>query len=327
MLISIIVPVYKVEKYIYRCIKSILMQSLDNFELILVDDGSYDKCGDICDSFASLDERIHVIHKPNGGLSDARNIGIDWAYINSDSDWLTFIDSDDWVHPKYLEALYNAVIETKAQIGICGYKKVLCDEVVIDKADINAEIVNTEDFFCENNVNAVVAWGKLYKKEFFKKIRFPFKKLHEDEFTTYKILFKFDKIVYTDFPLYYYFQSNDSIIRSEWNPRKIALLEAIDESCDFFLSNKFFRAYRFSLHRLALSSFIFYRNIVMKNYVSGMEKYLSQIIHYLRKTLFIGRRISLFPIKEYYYLYEIAFPNLMKLYWYGKAAKKRIKGD
>ena len=100
--ISVIVPVYKVEPYLNRCVDSILRQTYQDFELILVDDGSPDRCGEICDEYARQDSRVHVIHKENGGLSDARNAGIDWVEANSDSRWLIFADSDDWVHPELL---------------------------------------------------------------------------------------------------------------------------------------------------------------------------------------------------------------------------------
>ena len=106
--ISVIVPVYKVEPYLNRCVDSILRQTYQDFELILVDDGSPDRCGEICDEYARQDSRVHVIHKENGGLSDARNAGIDWVEANSDSRWLIFADSDDWVHPELLARLLDA---------------------------------------------------------------------------------------------------------------------------------------------------------------------------------------------------------------------------
>ena len=105
--ISVIVPVYKVEQFIHRCVDSILLQSFYDFELILVDDGSPDQCGAICDAYAAADNRIHVIHQKNGGLSAARNTGIDYVMANSKSHWLTFVDSDDWLHPDFLKVLYT----------------------------------------------------------------------------------------------------------------------------------------------------------------------------------------------------------------------------
>ena len=122
--ISVIVPVYKVEKYIHRCVRSILGQTYADFELILVDDGSPDNCGVICDEYAAKDSRVVVIHQENGGLSAARNAGIDWVFANSDSQWLSFIDSDDWVHPEYLQRLLDAA----TYAGTCplGCGRILC---------------------------------------------------------------------------------------------------------------------------------------------------------------------------------------------------------
>lgn len=110
--ISVIVPVYKVEKFLHRCVDSLLCQSFESFELILVDDGSPDHSGAICDTYAEKDPRIHVIHQKNGGLSAARNTGIDFVMANSNSHWLAFVDSDDWVHPDFLKRLYSV-----AEIG------------------------------------------------------------------------------------------------------------------------------------------------------------------------------------------------------------------
>ena len=120
-LVSVIVPVYKVEKYLRRCIDSILNQTFTGFNLILVDDGSPDNCGLICDEYAEKDNRIHVIHKKNGGLSDARNAGLEWYFEHSDSKWLTFIDSDDWIHPRYLEGLLEAERIYSTDIVVCDY--------------------------------------------------------------------------------------------------------------------------------------------------------------------------------------------------------------
>ena len=117
--ISVIVPVYKVEKYIHRCVDSILNQTFSDFELILVDDGSPDNCGAICDEYAAKDSRVVVIHQENGGLSAARNAGIDWAFANSDSQWLSFIDSDDWVHPEYLQKLLDTAVNNSAEVAFC----------------------------------------------------------------------------------------------------------------------------------------------------------------------------------------------------------------
>lgn len=304
--ISVIVPIYNVEKYLHRCVDSILAQTFSDFELILVDDGSPDNCGKICDEYAEKDNRIRVIHKENGGLSDARNAGIEWAFVNSDSDWITFIDSDDWIHLRYLEALHNAVVETGCEISICGYKETTGDEPEIDEDELNANIVNTEDFFCEHNVNAVVAWGKLYKKALFKDIRFPVGKLHEDEFTTYKVLFKNDTCAFIDQPLYYYFYNTESIMKSKWTPKRLDAIEAFDKQIKFF-KNKLFFAYSYTVKKSTeyIASTIDSKSIL--DYKSEKKRLKNR----LRKSLLIYH----LSVKDYSYCYEIAFPRFSHMYW------------
>ena len=121
MKVSVIVPVYNVEKYIRHCIESIINQEFTDFEVILVNDGSKDASGAICDEYARRDERVHVIHQKNGGLSAARNAGMDWMYANSDSQWIAFADSDDWIHPDFLQRLYSAAKKHDCKISACGF--------------------------------------------------------------------------------------------------------------------------------------------------------------------------------------------------------------
>ena len=119
--ISVIVPVYKVEEFLSRCVDSILCQSYPDFEVILVDDGSPDCSGQMCEDYARQDSRIHVIHQENGGLAAARNSGIDWTFAHSDSRWLAVVDSDDWVHPDFLKVLYETAEQTLCKISVCDF--------------------------------------------------------------------------------------------------------------------------------------------------------------------------------------------------------------
>lgn len=237
--ISVIVPVYNVEPYIRRCIDSILAQTFTDFELILVDDGSPDNCGKICDEYAQNDNRIHVIHQENGGLSAARNAGIDFAFENSDSRWLNFIDSDDWVHPEYLERLYQATVEHDVAVSVCGYVETDGDEPDIAEADTESQMWTPEDFYVEHHVNATVACGKLYRKECFETIRYPVGKIHEDEYVTYRILFEKEKLVFIIAPLYAYFVNPKGITNSEWTPKRLDSLDAIEEQILFFAKSGF----------------------------------------------------------------------------------------
>ena len=237
--ITVIVPVYKVESYLHRCIDSILAQTYRDFDLILIDDGSPDNCGAICDEYAKTDSRIHVIHQENGGLSAARNAGIDWAFANSDSHWLTFIDSDDWVHPKYLEALLNAAEEKGTDIALCGFMRT-SGEPLPKVEDLSARLWETGAYFLEHNVNATVAWGKLYRKECFHDWRYPVGKLHEDEFITYRILFVYSRIAVIEAALYAYFQNDYGIMKSPWSLRRLDKLEALEEQISFYAQNGYY---------------------------------------------------------------------------------------
>ena len=222
--ISVIVPVFRVEAYLDRCVRSILGQTLRDLELVLVDDGSPDRCGDICDAYANVDGRVHVIHQKNAGLSMARNVGIEWSLRNSTSEWLFFVDSDDWIDERTLEVLYEAASANKVSIAS------IPPQYVVEKerpCDIVAPVlVSSEEFWCLDWMTATTAWGKLYRKELFRNVRFPPGKVYEDEFTTYKVLFSAGRIAFVNSPLYRYFVRSDGI--SGKITRKTNLIDKIE---------------------------------------------------------------------------------------------------
>lgn len=321
--ISVIVPVYKVEAYLNRCVDSILSQTFTDFELILVDDGSPDNCGAICDDYAQKDSRIHVIHQKNGGISAARNAGIDWVFAHSDSQWLNFIDSDDWIHSRYLEALYNAVIQTGLEVSICGYQETDGFIPKVNEACLMAKTWNTEKFYSEHNVNAIVAWGKLYKRECFQKIRYPVGKIHEDEFITYKILFHFREVAIIDEPLYAYYINHNGITKSAWNPQRLQILDACVERIGWFQEHKMDR-----MRRLTLKHYLWHIRTIRETII-GMDdrqtkrKYVPLLTKRLRKVLFLYHKEL--SVQNYCGYYEIAFPCFMKLYWYYRALWRKLK--
>lgn len=319
--ISVIVPVYKVEDYIRRCINSILAQSFTDFDLILIDDGSPDKCPEICDSYAKRDTRIHVIHQSNSGLSAARNTGIDWSLANSDSQWLTFIDSDDFVHENMLEMLYQAVIENKTDVSVCRYREVNdSNEGHISLEKYSSFVCSPEDFFVNDNVNATVAWGKLYKKKLFELIRYPIGKLHEDEFVTYRVLFQLSKISIVNNQLYYYYQNYSGIMRSSWSPSKLVGLEAKKEQILYFSQHNFYKARIRSIKALLWMTkdhLDIVNELNQKKYIKDLRKELRRNIHKYRDD------ISLSPDNTSD-LFESAYPNLMKVYWIWRACVKKI---
>jgi len=238
-LISIIIPVYKVEDYIRRCVDSILKQTYGNLEIILVDDGSPDRCGQICDEYAARDSRIVSIHKKNGGLSEARNAGMEICK----GQYITFLDSDDWVEAGYIEKLYGMLKEYNADISVCNFITTSKEDVEADpstaeiKVFTNVEALNQ----IENNVDIplyiqmVVAWGKLYKRSLFEGITYPVGKLHEDEFTTYKLFYRAGRVVLTSARLLYYWQREDSIMGAGFNVRgNLDATEALKERAEFY---------------------------------------------------------------------------------------------
>ena len=276
--ISIIVPIYNVEKYINQCINSILEQTFTDFELILIDDGSPDKCGKICEEYAKKDSRIHVIHQNNHGLSAARNVGIDWAFANSNSEWITFIDSDDWVHPDYLRLLYNASTSTYAKNSVCrsfAVRDNAIPDIIIKASSID---MDPEQFWCQNRVFSSSAWGKLYIKDLFKNTRYPVGRIHEDEFITYKILCSSPCITLLDSPLYFY-RIRANSITSKFNYQRLDVLDAFKEQYDYFSSLGFYKAARISVQLILDATCNYIKETGQK------PKEFAQINNNLRKSL------------------------------------------
>lgn len=321
-LLSIIVPVYKVESYIHRCVDSILTQSFPNFELILVDDGSPDNCGAICDEYVAKDSRVHVIHQQNGGLSAARNAGIDWAFAHSDSQWLSLVDSDDWIHPDYLKTLLQAVEESNTELSICGFVRTTGTvEDRIPEQEFQAKLWAPEAFWCENHVNAAVAWGKLYRKSLFKTLRYPVGRIHEDEFTTYQILFSLSRFAVVAAPLYRYYQNDAGIMQQAWRPARLDALDAIETQLAFFRTNSLLQAFHFEQRR-----YLFTLNQFLKA-VSAPESEYTSYRSVLTKRLrrFLRKNHSDYPFKQNRQYYEIAYPNAMRLYRHLRSAVSRIR--
>ena len=234
--ISVIVPVYNVEKYLDKCVSSVMAQTFKDIEILLIDDGSKDASGRMCDDYALTDSRIRVIHKENGGLSDARNRGITEARGR----YLSFIDGDDYIEPDMLETLYNNLVREDADASICGiyseyangikraYPK---DEYLVLNGVQAAGLVLEGDKVSVNAVN------KLYKKEVFKDISFPLGKLSEDAFIMVKLLAKVQKAVLDTRPKYFYVHREDSITTSNYKPKDLNVIEAYSENRKFVLEN------------------------------------------------------------------------------------------
>ena len=239
--ISIIVPVYKVEKYIHRCVDSILNQTFRDFELILVDDGSPDSCGVICDEYAAKDSRVVVIHQENGGLSAARNAGLRWVFDNSQSGWITFVDSDDWVHPQYLECLWKNTKRYDVKLSICHFAKVSLREsrAVLYDALIGEKKKVTEcelERLCYGSGSGGFAWGKLIDREILSDLLFAEGKIYEDSAITCKWFFEAQEYAEIALPLYYYYINDQGIMRSKFSRKQLDILWSKDEQERFYES-------------------------------------------------------------------------------------------
>lgn len=320
--VSVIVPVYKVEPWLRRCVDSILAQTYPDFELILVDDGSPDNCGDICDEYAAKDSRVHVIHQKNGGLSAARNAGIDWVFAHSDSRWLTFVDSDDWLYPETLQFLLRDAAEKDVLISICGF----CEKTETSMPELSPEqtpsvAVTPEDLWCKKNVTATIACAKLYRKELFSSVRYPVGKIHEDEFVTYRLLFSQERLAFREIPFYCYYQNPAGITRSTWSMTHLAALEALEEQIRYFRKHRFYRALKYNL-----SNYVYWCQGTLKKIEAlprseDTAKWYRTVRRKLR--LFLLRYPKSLPYSRFRSVYELAFPRFFRVYHWGGRMIKR----
>lgn len=222
--LSIIVPIYKVEKYLDECIQSILHQTFTDFELILVDDGSPDACPQMCDAAAEQDSRVRVIHQKNGGLSAARNMGIEAARGN----WLGFVDSDDFVAPDMYEKLYHAAVNAGADCAVCSVQLIHEDGSRMDTLQhwkvygggyTGEDILKTITW--QNNAPYLVAWNKLYRREVFRTLRYPVGRINEDVFVFAELFDTIKMVACVEQPLYFYRQRTGSIMQSKCTLRNL----------------------------------------------------------------------------------------------------------
>ena len=239
--ISVVIPIFKVEQYLDRCVESILAQTIKDLEIILVDDGSPDACPELCDAWAARYQTIKVVHKPNGGLSSARNAGIEVA----SGDYIGFIDSDDYILPDMFECLLNTLQTNSADMAICGYQYVdqesgAVDPIETGKSPLIDEVLSREEAY-EKIVASrqgysfyVTAWNKLYKKELLTNCRFPEGKLHEDEYSVHYFFQQCKKIAVTAKPLYIYIQRSGSIMNTVVSLRSLDAVNALLDRYLFF---------------------------------------------------------------------------------------------
>ncbi|MBR0163505.1 MAG: glycosyltransferase [Lachnospiraceae bacterium] len=298
--ISVIVPVYNIERYLPECIESILEQTYRELEIILVDDGSTDQSGIICDRYAETDNRIRVIHKENGGLSSARNSGID---ISCGS-YLGFVDGDDCIHKQMYEILYRMIRISDAQIAACGYSQDAAWSIKDYKDDVHYTAISKEEAINYGRIY-IAAWNKLYKKDLFNTIRYPLGVLHEDEYVYHELLWRCSKVVYTEEKLYYYRKREESITSCMSEKRMIDACNAYESRIQFIIDNNWDEvlAHTLQLYLSYLVETYFYmKNSSIDHTLSRMcenRSRVKELVKGYKKT--VGGRYKLFAFSPWCY--------------------------
>lgn len=272
-LISVIIPIYNIEKYVERCIKSIINQTYSNLEIILVDDGSSDSSPEICDKFANIDSRIIVIHKKNGGLSDARNNGLKIAKGN----YISFIDGDDYIKPFMYEVLIKNIKNCKADIAMCGFEYVDEDDNVIETDTLQLKdcIINSEqalEKLSDNyEVNYIVTWNKLYSSKCLENVKFPIGKINEDEFVMHTIYYNAKSIVCCNEKYYQYVQHNGSIMSGKIKTKRLDAIEAFSNRYNFYAENSL-NQLLYGVVRKLEGNYVFLRSHIYKCFSNKKDK-------------------------------------------------------
>lgn len=311
-LISIVVPIYNVEHYLKKCIESILIQTYKNIEIILVDDGSPDNCPKICEDYKSKDLRIKVIHKENGGLSDARNKGIKKAK----GTYITFVDSDDTIEPDYVEYLYSIIKKFDADISICDYNAKYSNGTVLNRNKNSEYRINKKEAFeimLYQSDFTVSSWAKLYRYSLFKNIEFPYGKIFEDAYTTYKLIDLCNNIGVGLKPKYNYIIRDNSILTSEFYKKKLLLVDAYEKMTDYV--EKEYPDLRKACIRANIYSRIstLRQMIYSKNRLKKIEK---EYVEYIRNNGFISLKDKKISIRDRIAIILIMTNlNIFKICW------------
>lgn len=279
-MVSVIIPIYNVEKYLSECIESVINQTYSDLEIILVNDGSTDNCRDICERYKRKDSRIKLVHKNNGGLSSARNAGIDVA----NGDYYTFIDSDDYIMSDMIEQLVYAIQSTDTDISICckADDTSKFDKGIQKKIEVLTKEETLKCILTEKKI-LTSAWGKLYKNNLFNAIRYPNGKIYEDLGTTYKLVELSKKIAYVDAKKYYYRTNIESITKSNFTNRQLDYF-IIAEELQKFVKQKYPQYFRYAINHSVRISISFMKKI--SNCDFNDKKTIDFLISNIRQHMF-----------------------------------------
>lgn len=292
-LVSVIVPIYKVEDTLTRCVNSILGQTYYNLEIILVDDGSPDSCGLMCDQYAREDERITVIHKRNGGLSSARNAGLD----NCHGEYITFVDSDDWISENCISEMLRILKENDADISIIDTICVLENGKKLDGFShgyrCNSLYSNTEalDVILNQCEFETSAWAKLYNRTVFNNLRFTEGILYEDLDIMYRLLDRVKTVSFSDAAKYFYFQRNESIMHQKYSPKDNILLSIADDMLRY-VNEHFPKLKDSAVRRYVISQFMILKKTEFKKGYSDTINIIFNNLQKLQGNVYRNKKLS-----------------------------------
>jgi len=300
--IAVIVPVYGVERYLRRCLDSLVAQTLRDFKVIIVEDGSPDGCAAICDEYAARDSRFTVIHQPNKGVSVARNVGLERALTDPEVAWIAFIDSDDWIDAEYLRQLLEGVGRGADVASVCC---VLTDD---DKEKARSgdgawSLMSPRQFWLTAGIFPATVWGKLFRKSLFADVRFPSHPPVEDEWTIWKAVFAANMVAFCRDVRYFYYVRRDGANFSKWDVRRLSRIEAYLEQIEYFERQGFFE-----LADHARKCIVCDYTDALRNLPRGDA--LARECREKLKAMLRGMNLDR---KEFYLAYKAAYPLRMKL--------------
>ncbi len=328
--ISIIIPVYNVEKYLHRCVDSILAQTFTDFELILVDDGSPDNCGAICDCYMKQDSRVKVIHQKNQGQAAARNHGIAYA----SGRWIHFVDSDDFIHPQMLETLYRMVQETHALIGMCHYIAgdqvpkhffdLIPDMKEFERRDVNENTIEEIYLLSRNSddLKYSIVCAKLIAADIVRQIPFDEGHIYEDTAVVPQWMHLAGKIAWSNEPLYFYWINPSSTMNQSFSPKRYDKFWSWEVQREFYERIGYLRM-RNHMKKAYVSSGVEMLRVLSK--AGKGQKDWHRISKMVLKKYRESERYNLWTNEEKRYILSMLYPRLAKIYWYACAVKRRIK--
>lgn len=320
--IGVIVPVYKSEKFLDRSIQSFLAQTFTDFHLLLIEDGSPDNSGAVCDKYAAMDSRIKVIHMPHVGVSAVRNEGVRYMLEDTDCQWIVFFDSDDWIHPQMLEQLLKAAIDFNMDVSISGYADVTDDTNPWGEEIAKPELWTPEDFYYHHFINATIPVAKLCRRECFVGKKYPEGLIHEDEFVTYQILFEQKQVVVILTPMYAYYYNPDSITKKPWTPERLDTWGAYEHQIQFFVDQGNLRLIQFR-YRGYLENALVNLSEAEKYHDRKVSKQVSRLIRRkIRGVIRRGWKVGAWDFRLDYPILVQFYPVTTKLYRFIKEKKE-----